>query len=515
MPALRVAAPLLYLLVLAVVSVVVADTSWKTVTTYRSGYALDRQFQAGPALAGRVVLVVLDGLRTDRAADLPAFGSLAERGVSGTAEVTLPSLSNPARAAFVTGALPEVSGVTNNSSFSPPPVQSLFSLARDRGIETAVFGSSFWPRAFGDYIDSYLAPSGKASSYDAADLVEWQERSCVEAAEHLVGSIAALHVVGVLAGDEAGHNYGGESDGYRQVTSAVDACLGRLVAVAGPDTAVLAVSDHGHIDRWGKGGHGGEEAEVLFAPFALAGPGIRASDPLEARIVDIAPTASVLLGLPIPANSQGRVLWEALDLPADHEADLRELEREQREALRKHMPNREESLAAQRSDRLPGALAAGAWFLAVAFFAAYRQRLGAFAIAVVAFVAAYYLSFYLFQLGYSISSVVRQEYLYPFFARNVGAAALGFLAAAACLRRLAGRGSETVLRLAALITSALALLVATTHYRHGLFMQGWMIEIGPGFKAYLDMLAILGVVLGTVLLLAFDSLQRRREGRRP
>ena len=512
MPVTRIALPLLYLVLLAVACALFADISWKSVTGYQSGYALDRKLEAGPPLASRVLLVVLDGLRVDRAASLPAISSLAQRGSSGTLQTVLPSLSNPARAALVTGAPPEVSGVTNNSSFASPPVQSLFSLAREVGMRTAAFDTGFWPQAFGDYIDSYSEPSGGPASYEPADLVEWQERCCVEAMQHLARSDAGFHVVGLLAGDEAGHSHGGDSDGYRRVTAAVDECLGRLVDSAGPATAVIAVSDHGHINRWGKGGHGGEEPEVLLAPFAMAGPGIRVADPIEALVVDIAPTASVLLGLPIPANSQGRIPWEALDVPARLLPGLQELERVQRDALDSHMPDRQDSLSRLRGERLPETLSVGALFLLVALLAAWGQRPRDFLIAIVAFVAVYYGLFYLFQLGYSLSTVVRQEFLNFFFARNVGAAAFGFLAAAECLRRLAGPGSEIILRLAALTTSALGLFVTLSHYRHGLIVQEWMIEIGPGFKAYMDLLAMIGVVLGTFFAIGTDFLRRRWQG---
>ena len=503
--------PLAYLLVLAAASVFIADGSWKSITGYRSGYALDRQFEAGPALAERVVLVVLDGLRVDRSKELPSFGSVAARGSSGVLEVPVPSLSNPARAAMVTGAVPEVSGVTNNSVFEPPPVQSLFGLASESGVDSAVFGSRFWPRAFPDQIGSYRRPSSQTPSYETADLIAWQTQTCGEAAEFLASSDAGFQVVGLIAGDDAGHTYGGESEAYREVLAAVDECLGRLVTVAGPSSVVVAVSDHGHIHRWGKGGHGGEEREVVFAPFAMAGPGVRPGETLEGRLVDIAPTMSVLLGLPIPANSQGTVLWDGLEIPVDVAPLLRDLAGVQIEALGEHMPRREDSLAALRDGRLAGALSAFAWFLLVGGCAVYRQQIGHFVIALGAFAAAYYSLFYLFQLGYSLSAIVRQEFMYSFFARNIAAASIGIIVASACLRGLGHRSAGAVLRLATLTTSVIAILVAATHYRHGLRMEGWMIEIGPGFKAYLDMLAIFGIVVGAVLVLAAGLLRRTRE----
>lgn len=510
MPQARELVPALYLCCLAASSAWVAGSSWATVTGYRSTYALDRQFEAGPALADRVVLVVLDGLRTDRVDELPAMRSLASRGASGTLRVVLPSLSNPARAALVTGAWPEVSGVTNNSAFEPPPIQSLFSLARQHGIESAVIGTEFWRPAFGAHIDAIHEFSGPPESMEPADLITWQTQACDEALEHLGASSVGLTVVGLMAGDEAGHEYGGESASYLSVTAAVDECLGRLVDSLGHDATFVAVSDHGHVDRWGHGGHGGEEPEVLHAPFAMAGQGVRRADPFDAELVDIAPTLSVLLGLPIPANNQGRVLWDALEEPAGTGVRLRGLESAQREALAAHMPDRAASLAALRAGRLPVSVVAAGWFLGLVLAVGRSQRLRAYLVATAAFAAVYWLCFFFFQLGYSLSVIVRQEYLYSFFGRNVLAAALATGAASYCLQRLAAPDRASVARLAVILTSGFALMVTYTYYRHGLRMEGWMIEIGPGFKAYMDMLAICGVVTGALLVLGFRTLFSRR-----
>lgn len=504
---------LIYLLALAGAGVLLADLSWQSVTGYRSAYALDRKFSAGPALVSRLVLVVFDGLRVDRGAELPTMRALAAQGASGKLEAPQPSLSNPARAAMVTGAWPEVSGVTNNSQFAPPPIQSIFRLARERGMPTEVIGLDFWLKAFGEYLgDGYRGYPG-LPSHEPADLIAWQAAACDVALERLKTFEAGLMVVGLVAGDEAGHHFGGESGEYRRVTLAVDACLGRLQrALSGQDMALVAVSDHGHIDRRGGGGHGGSEPEVRIAPFAMAGQGIRAAESIEGHLVDIAPTVSVLLGLPIPANNQGRVLWEALAVPTESDEFLRALERDQREALQAHMPDREASLASLRSGRLPISLAATMWFFGAMLAALWGRWTGATVFAVAAFCVAYYALFYAFALGYSLSAIVREEYLNSFFLRDVLAATLAYAVAAACLARTGGREPQLFLRLAVVLTSVFGLMVTRTHYRHGLLMEGWMLELGPGFKAYLDMLAIQGIVLGTLLALGASFAYGRWRG---
>lgn len=504
-----------YLVVLGAGSVWLAASSWESVTSYRSGYALDRRFEAGPALSQRVVLVVLDGLRVDRSRELDGFSSLADRGASGTLRVALPSLSNPARAALVTGAWPEVSGVTNNATFAPPPVQSLFGLAHGRGLTTGAFGTRFWPRAFGDDLEGvYGGPSSAPASYAAHDLVSWQGAVCAEAESFLGRASSGFLVIGLLAGDDAGHEYGGASTEYAQITAAVDGCLQQIADALGPAVTVVAVSDHGHIDRWGKGGHGGDEPEVLQAPFAMAGPGVRRSPPLRAQLVDIAPTLSVLLGIPIPANSQGRVLWEALDVPPELEGSLRGLEAAQRTALGAHMPDREQALLAQRRARTPIAAASCALFLFLALVALRGQGLWPYARALALFAVSFVALGWILQLGLSISTVVRQEYLNSFFARLVGAAVCAFAIAAHGLVQRGVRGSHCLPRLAMVITSGLGLFVTATYYTYGLRMEGWMIEIGPGFRAYLALLAIVGVVVGVLMTLAAVLVlgrSRRRE----
>ena len=496
-----------YLLCLAAGSLYMADSSWTSVTQYRSSYALDRDFEAGPAIASDVVIVVLDGLRTDAVAGLPAFGQLAQAGASGAMRVTVPSLSNPARAAFVTGAWPEVSGVTNNSTFEPVPVQSVFGLAAPRGLRSSVFGSRFWPRAFGESVER-VSPAARYSSYAVSELVRWQSQYCDEAVKYLADSDAAIRAVDLQAGDEAGHTHGGASDAYREVIASVDGCLGRIADQVGPHVTLVALSDHGHIHRRGRGGHGGLEPEVLYAPFALAGPGVRHANQIEAEIVDIAPTISTLLGLPIPANSQGKVLWEALDVPAEHDADLKQLEQEQRTALQAHMPDRTASLRAQRSERLPSVILIGCCLVAGIFGSVHGQRQHARALLVsfACFVLAYFALFYAFGVGYSISSIVRQEYLYTFLAKDAGAAATAFGISAVVLFRLVGRRSGAAIRLATLIGSVAALLVAWTHFEHGLTMDRWMVALGPVFQAYLHMVAIVGVVLGILLVVALNRL---------
>ena len=492
-------APLvLLLLALGAGAVLLADAAWKSVTSYQSPYAVDADLASGVPLTERLVLVVLDGIRRDVAEDhMPRFLSLAKRGNHRTAKTVLPSLSNPARATFVTGAGPDVHGVTNNGKYGPPEAQSLFSLAKERGMPVAVYGSAFWDRAFGQYLadgDTVEFEKEQHEIDDPAVLIEWQNRVCGEIVPFLEGRPKGLLVAGLTAADEAGHDWGGESEAYSQVVAAVDACLGRLVdALDDGATTFLIVSDHGHIQRRGHGGHGGPEPEVTAIPLVLVGRGIRQGSGI-AYHTDVAPTAAALLGLPIPASNQGAVLFDALELSDEARQALEVRMVAQGKLFAERTPNRGETEARERRERLPACLAAGAALIAMlvlglARIAIPRQRLFW---AMAAFVVAYFGLFYAFGLGYSLSAIIREEYLNSFFARNIAAAAIAFVCAALIAKR-------DLLWLGLVLVALFGLRVAVIHYRTGLLMGKLMPDLDLGLMAYLDLLALFGVAVTACL----------------
>ncbi len=116
-----------------------------------------------------------------------------------------------------------------------------------------------------------------------------------------------------------------------------DMLLGRLLALAGPETTVLILSDHGfHSDglRPPVGRHTREPGEK-FGPemnpvawhreqgiLVAAGPAIRRDEIIHgATLLDLAPTILSLLGIPVPGDMDGRPLTKLFvdPLPATQE----------------------------------------------------------------------------------------------------------------------------------------------------------------------------------------------------
>lgn len=109
---------------------------------------------------------------------------------------------------------------------------------------------------------------------------------------------------------------------YREVVAGAyrihDLMMTRLLHLAGPDTAVMLVSDHGfHSDH----------LRPKFTPrvpagitvwhrpqgvFAAMGPGWKRGEAIHgARLLDVAPTVLTYFGFPVGADMEGRVLAEA------------------------------------------------------------------------------------------------------------------------------------------------------------------------------------------------------------
>ena len=93
-----------------------------------------------------------------------------------------------------------------------------------------------------------------------------------------------------------------------------DQMLGRLLELAGPETHVMIVSDHGFLS-----GERRPAVEVDPAQwhrnmgvFILAGPGVKQDEIVHgATLLDIAPTVLALFGLPVGQDMEGKVLVNA------------------------------------------------------------------------------------------------------------------------------------------------------------------------------------------------------------
>ncbi len=294
--------------------------------------------QAGEALGApltrRVVLVLIDALRADTAANarvMPYLDQLRQQGASATMHSQPPSFSVPGYSVLFTGAWPDLSdGPALNPDYPNIPTwtqDNLFSAAQRAGLKTAISGYNFFEK---------LVPQEAVSaSFYTAGEDQAADRAVVDAALPWIDSgdyqLVLIHIDQV---DYAGHHEGGPLDlRWNDAASRADDLVKEIASHLdlGRDT-ILVFSDHGQIDA---GGHGGYEAVTLVEPFVAAGAGIVPGNYGDIQMVDFAPTVATLLGTNIPATSQGSVLTDLLTLTDTQRANLIQTAAAQQQTLYK------------------------------------------------------------------------------------------------------------------------------------------------------------------------------------
>ena len=312
-----------------------------------------------PRLARRVFVVIVDGLRLDKSYELPFLDDVRRKGVDSEASSHYPTWSRPNYVSILTGVPPSASGVRTNHHSMPVALDSLMDRAHQAGLHTAMATDyDVLPRLFlrprrardefvkepdrpleidPSDVDGALdqeaalaiqAPDANLESpFDDARYAPWPG-GFSEAGDALAGGDDELVVMLLGAVDAAGHAHGGDSEEYRAAAEIADHALARALArIDLSQDAVIITADHGHT---GRGGHGGVEAEVMYVPLIAAGAGIKqGATANDARLIDIAPTVSALLGMPAPGHGLGRTLVEILDLDAQS-ANARKLADQQR-----------------------------------------------------------------------------------------------------------------------------------------------------------------------------------------
>ncbi len=305
-----------------------------------------------------VLLVTVDTLRADAigpyggSVPTPGFDALAAAGVVVEGACTPTPSTGPAHASLFTGLHPWRHGVLRNASPLPDDLPNLASLAREAGIETAGFVSSFnltgrfgFDRGFAEF---RFEPS-RLLPQDGARIFFWSRgETATNAAlawlEEVRGRrfFAWVHYFDTHAPYRPGDRFRRPASepidatgkslprnvaswqqlrelirAYRGEVAYVDHEIGRLQAGLRElglleRTALVVTSDHGEgLGDHGWLGHGRNlHDELVVVPLLVRGPGIPAGRRLAgaAQLEDLMPTLLSLLGLPAPQGIDGRDL---------------------------------------------------------------------------------------------------------------------------------------------------------------------------------------------------------------
>ncbi len=255
-----------------------------------------------PPIAGRVLYIIVDGLREDVSHTMPAIENLRSHGAWGRSVVVVPSLSQPSWATLVSGASPEISG---SSLINAPynrirtlSVDTLFDVAHANHLPASIAGQIWWKR--------FLRADSLSEAAYAPGFEDEDDAKIFRAAQSILRrQKAGLILVYFGAYDERSHECGALSAPALQSAAQIDRWIGELVREANTaETCIVVTADHGHLDA---GGHGGTEYVVTHPPVVFAGTGASRGERAIMREEDIAPTIAALLGLPLPNSSMAAV----------------------------------------------------------------------------------------------------------------------------------------------------------------------------------------------------------------
>jgi hypothetical protein len=333
---LRLTIALIGILAIAMVSYFWTNGLITSLVNYRSPLHFSPP-QPGPPLGKpitrRVIIVLIDGLRLDTAADnyvMPYLNYLRPKGASATMHSRPPSFSQPGYATILTGAWPDLndSPVVNLEGASDvvPTQDDIFSAAHRAGLQTAI-SAYYWFEK--------LIPYGMVNeSYYTQGIDAAADADVMAAAIPMLSGDYQLMLIHLDQVDYAGHFQGGPlATGWVSAAGKTDEYVREIVsALDFTQDTIIVLSDHGQIDR---GGHGGPEAVTLTEPFLMVGAGVRAGVYPDIQQADVAPTVAALLGINIPASSQGIIQTRMLNISVDYNATLLVRETNQKKNLYK------------------------------------------------------------------------------------------------------------------------------------------------------------------------------------
>ncbi len=269
---------------------------WQLITGFLPAhYTVPRPTIGSTPLSNRLIFITIDGLRPDDASLMPTLDWLRRRGAGFALSVPMPAYGLPALATLLSGAPPTLHGVLIDSPGAALRSDNFVSGATQMGYSSAGIGGV----GLGGLI-------GPPTAWQTADTLE----SVMAGAQPLVAPTGPrLALIQIEAVHHATHQLSRpdrSAPEFRNLLAQLDGYLIQLLEQVDLKTTAVVIT--GGFPSDSSGAHPATGTSFLI----LAGAGIKPDSRGEANLRDIAPTVSVLLGVPSPIQSLGRPLYDAL-----------------------------------------------------------------------------------------------------------------------------------------------------------------------------------------------------------
>lgn len=193
---------------------------------------------------------------------------------------------------------------------------------REGGKNMVHLGDDTWHALFPGYFDANLTHAYESLNvwdlHTVDDGVTKHLLPLLSGSEISTWDVTFGHYLGV---DHVGHQYGPDHPSMASKLKQMDDVLREIIAILDSNTLLVVMGDHGMDSKGDHGGESDEEVEAAMWMFSKKGIFGRENDmhiqpPKTAkerpiRQIDLVPTLSLLLGLPIPFNNLGAPIAEA------------------------------------------------------------------------------------------------------------------------------------------------------------------------------------------------------------
>lgn len=252
----------------------------------------------------KVLMILVDGMRPDAIADIPAAKKMIASSMSTMAARTvMPSVTLPCHMSLFHSVDPSRHGTTTNT-YAPQvrPIRGLCEVLAQNGKRCAFFYDWEQLRDLtrpGSLDFSYFAKGGTLG-FAAAD------RMTTDTARRYIAQHSPDFAFLYLGDpDEVGHRYGWMGEQYLAAVRGAWDRIDEILSDLPEEYAVIILADHGGHDRI----HGTEAAEDMTIPVMLRGAAFGAGETAgEVSILDVAPTIAELLGVAADREWEGKSL---------------------------------------------------------------------------------------------------------------------------------------------------------------------------------------------------------------
>ena len=223
--------------------------------------------------------------------------------------------------ALTTGSLPTFIEAGTNFAGSAIDEDNFVSQLRNAGKTVVHLGDDTWHALFPDHFDANLTHA--YDSFNVRDLhtvdngviehiFPYLDPSMSKSWDVIIG-----HFLGV---DHAGHRYGPEHPAMQEKLHQMDGVIRNITRMIDDTTLLIVMGDHGMDSKGDHGGESDDEVEAALWMYSktpqfgrLRSTDVPPPTAKERQVsqIDLVPTLSLLLGLPIPFNNLGSPIDEA------------------------------------------------------------------------------------------------------------------------------------------------------------------------------------------------------------